>query len=88
MDGVDEDGCRRGTGDCGGKEASGNFENKIHLSVGPSAKGIVIRLLSCDHVQHNLMATTCLREFSTCCYVTLCRFLCENKMSVVPYSSF
>lgn len=72
-------------GDCGGKR-NGNVEKKIHLSVAPSAKAMVITLLSRDYVKHSLVATTCCRESNTCCYVILCRFLCENKMPVAIYS--
>lgn len=37
-------------GDCGGKKMNGNVENKLYLSVVPSAKAIVITLSSCDYV--------------------------------------
>lgn len=74
-------------GDCGGKR-DGTVEKKIHLSVAPSAKAIVITLLSCDYVKHSLVATTCCRDSNTCRYVILCRFLCENKMPVAVLKSF
>lgn len=44
---------------CGGKR-SGNAENKIHLSVAPPAKAIVITLLSHDYGKHSFMATCAL----------------------------
>lgn len=37
-------------GDCGGKKMNGNVEDKIYLPVAPSAKAIVITLLSCGYV--------------------------------------